>query len=119
MPSKSSGSKKRNAPEHNTPPDKGREKKTKADGQSNPETSPEDSKQVIEQTWTATMLTNMQMETKRWQQWPQFQTDPEECYCDRCTDQADQLIQCERCICEEIPDWVISFIGECSKFRVH
>ena len=32
----------RNAPEHNTPPDKGREKKTKAGGQG----KPEDGKQV-------------------------------------------------------------------------
>lgn len=46
-------------------------------------------------------------------------------YCDRCTDQCDQLIQCERCEmwlcsnCEKVPDEVITLIGKFCEFRVH
>ena len=64
MPSKG----KRRVPEHNTPPDKGREKKTKADQNS----------KVVDSD------TNLNP-----------QSGAGDYYCDRCTEQVEQLIQCE------------------------
>jgi len=46
-------------------------------------------------------------------------------YCDRCTEQVEQLIQCKRfemwlCSnCEKVPDEVITLIGKFCEFRVH
>ena len=78
MPSKGS---KRNVPEHNMPPNRVKEKKTKVDEINRADDSVTDANR---------------------------DDSPEENYCDRSTEKVDQLIQCERCemwlcsICERI-----------------